>query len=116
MADEMDLEQAAHEFYKDPANLSAAGPGRRPRRPAAMSGMVPVRFPQDVIVAVRRWADLDGMTVSGWIRRVVMKELKRREPPETLTVAEPPRFGVEFQGVPDSLPTEGTGHPVELVS
>ena len=110
MGDEMDLEQA-HEFYKDPANLVPAGPGRRPKRPAALNGMVPVRFPQDMIAAVRRLANQDGMTVSSWIRRVVAKEIKRREPPVTLTIAVNPVLDVEIEGSPGSLSTAGTGHP-----
>src|SRR5262245_43857425 len=59
MADEIDLERA-HEFYKDPANLVPAGPGRRPKRPAAMSGLVPVRFTKEMIIAVNGVASQEG--------------------------------------------------------
>ena len=110
MGDEMDLEQA-HEFYKDPANLVPAGPGRRPKRPAALNGMVPVRFPQDMIAAVRRLADQDGMTVSSWIRQLVAKELKRREPPVTATTAGKPIVGVRIEGSPQADLTSGTIQP-----
>lgn len=70
-------EREAHEFYKDPAHLAVAGPGRKPARPA-MSKMVAVRFMPEMIARVKRWAEEDGITVSGWIRRVVTREEERR--------------------------------------
>jgi hypothetical protein len=110
MGDEMDLEQA-HEFYKNPANLVPAGPGRRPQRPATMSGTVPVRFSPDMIMAVRRLADQDGVTVSSWIRGLVSKEIQRRQLPSTDSAAAaepvqldyPPEFRPQSESLPSSV-------------
>ena len=74
------------DFYGNPDNLLPVGPAHRRQRPI-MSGMVPVRFPEDMIAAVKRFASQDGMTVSTWIRRLVAKEIKRREPPATTTTS-----------------------------
>jgi hypothetical protein len=79
-------ERQAYEFYKDPANQVPAGPVQR-RQGRRMSATVPVRFPQDVIEAVKRLAAHDGLTVSSWIRRVVSKEVQRRQPPVVRTSA-----------------------------
>jgi hypothetical protein len=62
------------DFYQDPAHLAPVGPARRRQRPI-MSEMVPVRFPQDMITAVKRFASQDGMTVSNWIRRLIAREI-----------------------------------------
>lgn len=67
---------AAAEFYADEANLEPGGPavGRAaPRK--AMSGHVPVRFDDATIAAVKMRAEAAGMTVSGWIRHVIGREL-----------------------------------------
>jgi len=68
-------EEAA--FYKDPTNLRA---GRRvtPSGRSKMGGHVPVRFPEDVIAQVKILAERDGLTVSSWIRRLVLQEIERR--------------------------------------
>src|ERR1700733_3365897 len=78
--------QHAVDFYKDPDNQAPAGPAYRRVAPR-LSSTVPVRFPQDMIAAVKRLADVDGMTVSSWIRRLIAKEIKRREPPVTTTTS-----------------------------
>jgi hypothetical protein len=78
-------EAEAHEFYKDPEHLATAGPGRRRERPMK-SAMVPVRFSQEMIATVRRFASQDGVTVSTWIRRLVGREIQRRQPPQTSPV------------------------------
>jgi predicted DNA binding CopG/RHH family protein len=114
MGDDMDLEQA-HEFYKDPANLVPAGPGHRPKRPAAMSGMVPVRFPQEMIVAVKRFATQDGVTVSTWIRRLVAKEIERRQPPATSTAPAEQTTSFQAQGPLPTSSTSATMRP-ELIA
>lgn len=75
-------DRSAYEFYKDPANQVPAGPGQR-RQGRRLSETVPVRFPLDVIEAVRRFAVQDGVTVSSWIRRVVGREIQRRQPSAT---------------------------------
>lgn len=75
-------ETQAHEFYKDPEHLATAGPGQRRERPMK-TAMVPVRFSQEMIAAVRRFASQDGVTVSTWIRRLVHREIQRRQPPVT---------------------------------
>jgi hypothetical protein len=70
------------EFYKDPANIEA---GRRvtPTTRAPMTGHVPVRFSESVITRVKSLALEDGVTVSTWIRNLVLKELERRTMPTT---------------------------------
>ncbi len=70
------------EFYKDPANIK---PGRRvtPSQRAPMTGHVPVRFAEPVIARVKTLATQDGVTVSTWIRNLVLKELERRSVPRT---------------------------------
>ena len=45
-----------------------------------MTGHVPVRFPQEAIVRIKALADHDGVTVSVWVRQVVMREVERRLP------------------------------------
>lgn len=80
-----DLE--GYDFSGDPAELAAAaGHGRRRQRPMK-SAMVPVRFAPDMIAAVKRFAEQDGTTVSTWIRRLVAKEIERRQPPVTVTTS-----------------------------
>jgi len=49
--------------------------------------MVPVRFPEDMITAVKGLASQDSVTVSTWIRRLVAKEIQRRQPPATATAS-----------------------------
>ena len=76
-------DEAAARRYADPENLTPAGPAlpttRGPRR--NLGKHVPVRFTADLIAAVKRLADVDGMTVSTWIRTVVSREVDRRQPP-----------------------------------
>jgi hypothetical protein len=110
MDEEMDLEQA-HEFYKNPENLIPAGPARRPQRPAGKSGLVPVRFPQDMIAAVRRLAGQDDVTVSSWIRQVVAKEIKRRQPALTATAGDAPDLDIRLDGLPGTGATSATTQP-----
>ena len=53
---------------------------------------MPVRFPQAVIDAVKRLADRDGVTVSSWIRRLVIAEVTRRQPAAVTEPSHPTRF------------------------
>jgi predicted DNA binding CopG/RHH family protein len=80
-------DQEALDFYRDPANLEPAGPSFERKGPR-LSSTVPVRFPQEMIAAVRRLATQDGITVSTWIRRLVASEIERREPPTTTTATD----------------------------
>lgn len=93
-----DAKQQSVDFYKDPDNQAPAGPGYRRVAPR-LTSTVPVRFPAEMIAAVKRLADFDGMTVSSWIRRVIAREIKRREPPVTLTTVTQPGIGIN---VPDT--------------
>lgn len=111
MAD-MDPKQA-YEHYQDPANLVPAGPAHRPAQ-AAKSMMVPVRFAPGMIAAVKRFASQDGMTVSTWIRRLVAKEIERREPPATVTAPAEPQVAFEVEGTPSTSSTASAVQP-ELV-
>lgn len=63
------------EFYAEAENQEPQGPARR-RRPR-LTAIVPVRFPEDTLDAVRARADADGRSVSSWIRRAVERELQR---------------------------------------
>lgn len=88
--DGMDARQA-HEFYADPENQVPAGQAYR-RTGRRLSATVPVRFPQAVTDAVKRLADRDGVTVSSWIRRVVIREVMRRQPAAVTGPSQPARF------------------------
>jgi hypothetical protein len=102
------------DFYEDPAHLVPAGPARRRERPI-MSEMVPVRFPKDMIAAVKRLATMDGMTVSNWIRRLVAKEIDRRQPPATVTTSAEPPPGIQIHDTQSSCSAASTAR-VELVA
>lgn len=66
--------QQEHDFYADPENQEPQGPARR-RRP--LTKVVPVRFPEDTLDALRARAEADDRSVSSWIRRAVEHELQR---------------------------------------
>ena len=66
--------QEEYDFYADPENQEPQGPARRRAR---LTEMVPVRFPAETLEEVRRRADADDRSVSGWIRRAVEHELER---------------------------------------
>lgn len=88
-------EREAHAFYADPANLRLAGPARK-RRGQRLTSMVPIRFQPEVIGAATVLAKREGMTVSGWIRRLVLREVIRagRERPAGL-IEGPGRAGAQ---------------------
>jgi len=109
-------DRQAQEFYADPTNQVPAGPAYR-RAGRRLSATVPVRFPQAVIDAVKRLADRDGVTVSSWIRRVVIREVMRRQPVAmTVASSQPARFeasrppspppATDGRAVPDRLKVE----------
>lgn len=87
----MDDENQVDEFYRDPANQVPAGPAYR-RTGRRLSATVPVRFPQAIIDAVKRLADQDGVTVSSWIRRLVAREVMRRQPADVTIASSPVRY------------------------
>lgn len=64
-----------HAFYSRAENQEPQGPARR-RRPR-LTEIVPVRFPEDTLEAVRTRAEADDRSVSSWIRRAVERELQR---------------------------------------
>jgi hypothetical protein len=75
------------------------------------SGMIPVRFAPDVIEVVKRFAAQDGVTVSTWIRRLVDREIQRRQPPATAVASAVPTIELEY---PDAIrPTSETGSRVD---
>lgn len=67
--------QEEHDFYARAENQEPQGPARR--RTSRLTEMVPVRFPAETLDEVRRRADADDRSVSGWIRRAVEHELER---------------------------------------
>jgi hypothetical protein len=77
-------DREAHEFYANPQNLCAAGPGRRRKAPR-LTSMIPVRFTPETIERVRDFSSTEGTTVSGWIRRAVLRALTQPERPAGLT-------------------------------
>jgi hypothetical protein len=68
-------EQAA-DFYADPTNQRLGGGRVISRR--ALASSIPVRFPPEVVDAVKSVADTEGITVSEWIRRAVDSALSTR--------------------------------------
>ena len=62
-------------FYAEAENQEPQGAARR-RRPR-LTEIVPVRFPEDTLDAVRARAEADDRSVSSWIRRAVELELQR---------------------------------------
>lgn len=106
--------EMTEDFYQDPEHLAPAGPARRRQRPI-LSEMVPVRFPREMIAAVKRFASQDGMTVSTWIRRLVAREIERRQPPATATAPAEAQTAIQLHGTPDSSWTNSTT-PAELVA
>lgn len=69
--------EVEHAFYADPDHQVPQGPPVRRRTRAAMGDPVPVRFPADLLDAVRDRAAADDRSVSSWIRRAVEHELTR---------------------------------------
>jgi hypothetical protein len=61
-----------YEFYAEFENQTPQGP---PRRRGQLTELVPVRFPPEMLEAVRRRADDEDRSVSNWIRRAVEREL-----------------------------------------
>lgn len=73
-----DRDAEAFAYYEDAARREPApGPPRR-RADTPLTRHVPVRFPASTIEEVKRLADLDGMTVSAWIRHAVNRALQER--------------------------------------
>lgn len=100
------------DFYADPANLE---PGKRvtPEERPTLSGHIPVRFPESLIERIKALATGDGLTVSSWVRRLVINEIERRTTPQT--VANSPFTIIPISGFETSSHTESTSEDV-LVS
>ena len=64
-----------HAFYAQVENQEPQGPARRRR--ARLTEIVPVRFPEETLEALRLRAEADDRSVSSWIRRAVEHELER---------------------------------------
>lgn len=54
-------------------------PGTRVIRRTGLGSHVPVRFSQEAVAQVKTIAERNGMTVSSWIRRIIMREVERRQ-------------------------------------
>jgi hypothetical protein len=72
-------DESMFEYYADPDNRVAAGPGRR-RATKPLTTHVPIRFNPEVIAEVKQLAETDRKSVSTWIRDVVEAEIERRQP------------------------------------
>lgn len=80
-------DDAAAEFYEDPAKRVSTGKAqRRSSAPRRLTSHVPVRFDPHTIAKAKRLADLDGMTVSAWVRAAVEREIQRRTPSVAVTL------------------------------
>jgi antitoxin component of MazEF toxin-antitoxin module len=89
-------DDAAAARFEDAENLRPVGRGERPKRPARKLGNgVPVRFPEALVMEIKRLADSDGVTVSAWIRSIVTREVERRRPRPT-TANRSTRVVVQF--------------------
>lgn len=97
----------AQQYYADPDNQVPAGKAYR-RTGRRLSATVPVRFPQAVIDAVKRLADGDGVTVSSWIRRLVINEVVRRQPTVVTEAIQPREFEALF-GASQPSATDASG-------
>ena len=64
-----------YDLYAQPANQEPQGQPRR--RCKRLTDPVPVRFPPELLLEVKRRADADDRSVSAWIRRAVEHELSR---------------------------------------
>ena len=49
------------------------------RRGKVLTNHVPVRFPPEMIVEVKRLAEQEGLTVSTWIRRAVSQAIRKEQ-------------------------------------
>jgi hypothetical protein len=87
----MAYDESMYEYYADPENRTAGGPGRR-RTSKPLTTHVPIRFNPQVIGEVKQLADTDRKSVSSWIRDVVEAEVERRRPryPESVGLQAPP--------------------------
>jgi hypothetical protein len=71
----------AAQFYSDPKNRQPVGRGRKQdASPGRLANHVPIRFSTETISRVKVLAELDGLTVSSWVRGVVEREIERRFP------------------------------------
>jgi hypothetical protein len=108
----MDDKEAA-EFYANPENLRPAGKGRQ-RSGGTLSSHVPVRFSPSLIAAVKRLADLDGVTISTWIRNLVTREVERRATPIT-TSGHITTVNWDFGPGSSTSPVTSVSEPLALV-
>lgn len=109
----MDYEEA-EKFYSDPENLRPAGPARKRGQGKVLTSHVPVRFSPSLIAAVKAIADMDGVTVSTWIRNVVTREVNRR----ATSVTSPSNIldlAVEMHRVQEVGATEATQEEVSFL-
>jgi hypothetical protein len=109
-------DDAAARRYEDPEYLNPAGPARRVRTGGSrgLGRHVPVRFNAELIAAVKRLADIDGVTVSTWIRTVVGREVDRRRPRPITEHSTGPTL--EFQSQPGSTRTVALEPERELIA
>jgi predicted DNA binding CopG/RHH family protein len=103
----MTTDNEAFAYYSDPEHHK---PGKRVARgQKPMKGHVPVRFSDEAIASVKAIADHDGVTVSTWIRQVVMKEVERRQP--SVSVPSPAwATTVDWQEGPNLVSSSSVGY------
>jgi hypothetical protein len=106
-------DEEAAEFYSNPENLQPVGPPRRRSGGRALSSHVPVRFSPSLVQAVKAIADLEGVSVSTWIRSLVIREVERRRPPVTTTVGS---SELDWEQLPPPAQTVSSGAQGELLS
>jgi antitoxin component of RelBE/YafQ-DinJ toxin-antitoxin module len=98
------------EPYKDPEDVR--GGRRLPSTRPAMKGHVPVRFSEELIGQVKILAQQDGMTVSTWIRRLVVREVEQRSLPRTGVI-----YRAEWiRGIPQSDAKTEAGDLAQVVN
>lgn len=79
MTDDKDV----YSYYDNEAAFESDGPAVAPKRRARLSSHLPVRFAPDVLAAAKRFAVMDGVSISTWVRRLVEREVTRRSAPTT---------------------------------
>lgn len=99
-----DQDRLSAEYYEDERHHQPTGPARQRQRRASLTRHVPVRFDAATIERATGLADRDGLSVSSWIRRVVVREVEYRLSAANATGTSISMPNAEWTGERPSLP------------